>query len=160
MSETCILELADESATARFGEALAAALPAGFFYMAFQGGLGAGKTHTVRSLLRALGETGAVRSPTYTLLEDYQTASRRLVHMDLYRLADAQELEFLGLRDLLGEDLVLCVEWPARGAGQLPEPDLSLQLTFAGESARRLRLQAGSPEGQACLQTLKLAYAS
>ena len=148
------LHLPDEDATQRLAATLAAQLPTGFFYIALQGGLGAGKTHSVRCLLRALGETGAVRSPTYTLLEDYQTPRRRLVHMDLYRLADAEELEFLGLRELLGEDLLLCVEWPERGAGMLPEPDLLWRLTIAGETQRRLELVAQSPRGADCLQRL------
>lgn len=157
MSDELELALADEAATDRFAQALAASLPAGFFFIALEGGLGAGKTHTVRSLLRALGETGAVRSPTYTLLEDYRTPSRRLVHMDLYRLADPEELEFLGLRELLGQDLLLCVEWPRRGAGLLPPEDLCLQLSLAGDTARHLRLRAGSARGLACLQALDLS---
>jgi tRNA threonylcarbamoyladenosine biosynthesis protein TsaE len=153
MSEQ-LWQLSDEAATARFAAALAAALPDEFFYVALSGDLGAGKTHTVRCLLRALGERGPVCSPTYTLMEDYQTATRRLVHMDLYRLGSAQELEFLGVRELLGEKLCLCVEWAERAEAALPQPDLQIRLEIAGETARRVQVESFSTRGEACLAGL------
>lgn len=136
--------LADPAATDRWAEGLAAVLPSNFFYIALQGGLGAGKTHTVRALLRALGEQGAVRSPTYTLLEDYALPGHRVVHMDLYRLGDAQELEYLGIRDLLAEPLTLITEWPQRGEGALPPADLHIAMSIEPEGGRSATVTAYS----------------
>jgi len=102
------------------------------------GDLGAGKTTLVRFLLQALGETGKVKSPTYGLMECYQPAScpqpgMKILHLDLYRLQDPEELEYLGLRDLLDADTLLLVEWPQRGAGVLPAPDATIRLSQAAE---------------------------
>ncbi len=96
------------------------------------GDLGAGKTTLVRGMLRGLGYAGAVPSPTYTLMETYATAAFEVVHMDLYRLIEAGELEMLGIRDFLGECLCL-VEWPERGAGVLPPPDIEITITGGGD---------------------------
>ncbi len=123
--------LADPAATEALGERLAAVLPPAAL-VHLQGPLGAGKTCLVRGLLRALGHQGAVRSPTYTLVEPYEVAGLRLLHLDLYRLAHPEELEFLGLRDWLGEPHVLLVEWPERGAGVLPAADLEIRLGPSG----------------------------
>ena len=95
------------------------------------GDLGAGKTTFARGFLHALGVTGAIHSPTYTLLEAYETASATVVHLDLYRLRDMAELEPLGLRDLAVPGHVWLVEWPERGAGGLPPADI--QITFSVE---------------------------
>lgn len=123
--------LPDPAATEALGERLAGVLPpAAMVYL--QGPLGAGKTCLARGLLRALGHQGTVRSPTYTLVEPYDAAGLRLLHLDLYRLADAEELEFLGLRDWLGDPHVLLVEWPERGAGVLPPADLEIRLGPSG----------------------------
>jgi len=92
------------------------------------GDLGAGKTTLVRGLLHALGYSGAVRSPTYTLVEPYELAGRRILHLDLYRLADPDELDYLGLREHSDPDTLWMVEWPERGEGWLPAPDLVLSL--------------------------------
>jgi len=116
-----------------------------------EGDLGTGKTTLARGVLRGLGHAGPVRSPTYTLLEPYELESMRLYHLDLYRLGDPEELEYLGLRDLLDEESLLLVEWPERGAGALPPPDLRIRLAHAGE-ARTLELVATGPQG-AELQT-------
>jgi len=95
---------------------------------------GAGKTTLVRELLLVLGHVGPVRSPTYTLYETYQIhpaggEELTIHHLDLYRLSDPEELDYIGLRDLLAADLIL-VEWPENGAGQLPEPTLSITLNY------------------------------
>src|ERR1700686_3925779 len=90
-----------------------------------QGELGAGKTTCVRSLLRALGVTGLVRSPTYTLVETYDLAALTCVHVDLYRLQSLTEVDELGLRDLMSPGSLLMVEWPERGGDALPPADLN-----------------------------------
>ncbi len=120
------------------------------FVIYLHGDLGTGKTTLARAMIKALGHDGAVRSPTYTLIEPYEVSGRRIFHLDLYRLADPGELEYLGLRDLLSEEAVLLVEWPSRGRGMLPEPDLECHLDHAG-SGRRLELVARSARGETVL---------
>lgn len=108
-----------------------------------EGDLGAGKTTLVRGLLRGLGHRGPVRSPTYTLVESYELPAARVHHLDLYRIADPEELEYLGIRDLLDGASLVLVEWPERGAGVLPAPDLSVQIEHRGEG--RLLLFRAAP---------------
>lgn len=121
--------LPDEAATEAFAAALAAKAPVpARIYL--HGDLGVGKTALVRAYLRALGFQGAVRSPSYTLVEPYEMADRAVIHMDLYRLADPEELEFLGLRDYLESATQWLVEWPERGLGFLPEADLVLNIRY------------------------------
>lgn len=100
------------------------------------GNLGAGKTTLVRGFLRALGHSGAVRSPTYALVESYQLAGRHYHHFDLYRLGDPEELEFLGIRDYLDGTATLLVEWPERAGDLLPPPDLRVLIEVEGEGRR------------------------
>ena len=120
-----------------------------------QGDLGAGKTTLVRSLLRGLGYAGRVKSPTYTLLEPYELDDRMVYHLDLYRLAAPDELEWLGIRDLLTDNDLLLVEWPERGQGVLPEPDLDLVIDYAGEG-RRLSARVPTERGARMLASLSL----
>ena len=110
------------------------------------GELGAGKTTLARGLLRGLGHRGTVKSPTYTLVEPYQIGGWRLFHWDLYRLADPEELEFLGLRDQLDGEAVLLIEWPERGQGELPGVDLEVRLGYAG-AGRNCQMDAHSEVG-------------
>jgi len=110
------------------------------------GDLGAGKTTLARGILRGLGHRGPVRSPTYTLLEPYELKTHSCYHLDLYRLGDPEELEYLGLRDLLQGPAVLLVEWPERGHGELPPADLCIRIGYAGQG-RRLDLEPSSPVG-------------
>lgn len=91
---------------------------------------GAGKTAFVRGLLRALNVTGIVKSPTYTLVETYFTTLGTVHHIDLYRIADPEEIEYLGGRDLWSDNSLRMVEWPENGAGWLPEADLNIRLKF------------------------------
>jgi tRNA threonylcarbamoyladenosine biosynthesis protein TsaE len=121
------------------------------------GELGAGKTTLVRGLLRGYGHTDRVKSPTYTLLEPYQLSDRQCYHLDLYRLADPEELVFLGLEDLLQPDALLLVEWPERGHGILPAPDLSVEITHQGKQ-RRLIFQAGSEKGIQIINNLQSVW--
>ena len=144
--------LPDADATDRLGAQLARQLPPRAV-VHLHGDLGAGKSTLARALLRALGVTGTIRSPTYTLVEQYPLPSGGLaLHLDLYRIGDAGELEFLGL-DAAGTRLWL-VEWPERGAGALPAPDLDLTLALEG-NGRRCTLTPRSPVGEAWLAALQ-----
>jgi tRNA threonylcarbamoyladenosine biosynthesis protein TsaE len=149
------LELSDQAATEAFGARLAACYTGDRLLVFLHGELGAGKTTLVRGFLRALGHAGAVKSPTYTLVESYSVTGVSVHHLDLYRLADSEELEWLGIRDLLAPDTICLIEWPQRGAGFLPVADLQLTLIHQGDS-RRLRLEAGSETGDKLLSCLKI----
>lgn len=135
----------DEGALARVAMRFAAAaVEGGVVYL--HGDLGAGKTSFVRALLTACGVRGRIRSPTYSLVESYAFDTRAAHHLDLYRIADAGELEWLGLADLAAPDDLFFVEWPERGVGALPAADLHLYLEHA-VSVRDLRIEASSARG-------------
>lgn len=124
------VQLNDEASHVAFGEALGLALNGrGRVYL--EGDLGAGKTTLTRGILRAYGYQGAVKSPTYTLVEPYEFSQQRIYHLDLYRLSDPEELEFIGGRDVLADEALCLIEWPSRGAGWLPAPDLRINLSVA-----------------------------
>ena len=144
--------LPDAEATEALGAALARTRPPrAVVYL--EGDLGAGKSTLARALLRALGVSGAIRSPTYTLVERYPVPGGEAAHLDLYRLAAASELDFLGLDELSAEAGLWLVEWPDRGQGGLPAPDLRLQLAVDG-TGRRVRMLPASPAGQAWLAAI------
>jgi tRNA threonylcarbamoyladenosine biosynthesis protein TsaE len=111
-----------------------------------RGELGAGKTTFARALLQAMGVGERVKSPTYSLLERYSVNGRDAFHLDLYRIADAGELEWLGLDELDAPETIVLIEWPERGRGALPKPDLDITLEHAGEG-RSACLSAGSARG-------------
>ncbi|BBL71677.1 tRNA (adenosine(37)-N6)-threonylcarbamoyltransferase complex ATPase subunit type 1 TsaE [Methylogaea oryzae] len=146
------IHLSDEAATEAFGARLARAFTGGGLVF-LHGQLGAGKTTLVRGLLRALGHRGAVKSPTYTLVEEYLLDGRQVYHFDLYRLADAEELEWMGIRDYLAADALCLVEWPERGEGVLPPADLALRLTVAA-AGRQIEATAATVRGQAVVDAL------
>lgn len=127
------------------------------------GELGAGKTTLVGGLLAALGHAGPARSPTYALVESYRLADRDLHHCDLYRLKEPEELDDLGLRDLMGPGSVLLVEWPERAGDRLRPPDLALRLSYAdstgGEQGRSIEFDALSATGQSILRRLAVEAA-
>lgn len=144
--------LPDEAATEAFGARLAQAFSGGGLIF-LHGQLGAGKTTLVRGLLRALGHQGAVKSPTYTLVEEYRLQGRPVYHFDLYRLAEAEELEWMGIRDYLAADALCLVEWPERGEGVLPPADLALHLLVV-PGGRQIEAVAVGRRGQALVESL------
>jgi tRNA threonylcarbamoyladenosine biosynthesis protein TsaE len=149
--------LADSRTTEALGAALARAFPGASTgaVVYLQGELGAGKTTCVRSMLRTLGVSAPVRSPTYTLVDSYTLAALNCVHVDLYRLQSAVEVEELGLRDLTGQGFLMLIEWPEKGGAAVPHADLELRLTYAGES-RRAALGASTPVGEKWLANLAI----
>jgi len=144
--------LPDEAATAALATRVAALLDDGLvFYL--HGPLGAGKTSFARALLTALGVGERVKSPTYSLMEGYMARERPAWHLDLYRIADPGELEWLGLDALTDPGALVLVEWPERGTGALPAADIELRLDYADEG-RRAQLRAFTPRGGRLLQQL------
>ncbi|MBA3581730.1 MAG: tRNA (adenosine(37)-N6)-threonylcarbamoyltransferase complex ATPase subunit type 1 TsaE [Gammaproteobacteria bacterium] len=160
MALTITRYLIDETATAALAAEVAHAAPL-HACIHLEGSLGAGKTSFARGFLRARGHQGLVKSPTYTLVEVYEDVQPVVYHFDLYRLMDPNELEEMGIRDYFG-DAILLVEWPSRGRGVLPEPDLLITLTLPvgrqdvdNISSREAQLQACSTQGEAWLAALK-----
>jgi tRNA threonylcarbamoyladenosine biosynthesis protein TsaE len=145
-------ELADEDATRAFGTKVAEALDGGLVVY-LHGELGAGKTSFARALLTALGVGERIKSPTYSLVEGYQAQGRPAWHLDLYRIADPGELEWLGLDALSDPAAVVLVEWPERGRGALPAPDLEVSLTYNG-MGRRAQLRPLSERGAGLIARL------
>lgn len=125
------IELPNEAATLSWGSEFAATLTNELVFL--RGSLGAGKTTMVRGILRAMGESGVVKSPTYTLIEPYELQGRCVYHFDFYRIDDSEELSFIGVDDLMEEGALKLVEWPERALDRLPEPDIELKLVIAGE---------------------------
>lgn len=149
MAETFELYLPDEAAVAALARRLAPLLGQGGVIQ-LHGDLGAGKTTFARALIGALGVSGRIKSPTYALIESYRIPGLAIHHLDLYRIADPGELEWLGLDELQAETSLVLVEWPERGGEALPAADLCLSLAHA-EPGRSLRLQACSPRGETWL---------
>lgn len=145
--------LPDEAATVALGRRLAGTMSGGLV-VCMEGDLGAGKTTLCRGILRGLGIQGAVKSPTFTLVEPYRTANLHIFHFDLYRLADPGELEYIGVDDYFGDDCLCLVEWPERGEGYLPDCDLRIRLEIAGDG-RRATLQPGTDRGREFAEGLK-----
>lgn len=145
--------LKDERATEALGAALAQSGRAGGLVF-LRGNLGAGKTTTARGLLRFLGHQGNVKSPTYTLVEPYETLTPVVYHFDLYRLGDPEELEFMGFRDFLQGQALCLVEWPEKGEGWLASPDLELEIA-PWDDHRQARWRAGTDKGLVMAESLK-----
>ena len=159
--------LADDQLTVSAGECLGRSVQSrsaanqdqdGGAVVFLQGDLGAGKTTFSRGVMRAFGHSGAVKSPTYTLVEPYDFDGRLVYHFDLYRLGDAEELEYMGIRDYFGGDSVCLVEWPSRGEGVLPIADLVVELQVQ-VPGRQLIITSQTPRGEqlASLMVEKLA---
>ena len=123
---------ANEDATERLGRACVGLLTPGRRVFV-SGDLGAGKTTLIRGMLGGLGHRGAVTSPTYTLVETYSLSGLTVFHLDLYRIDDPDELEFIGFRDMLGEHSLCLIEWPERAVDRLPAADMTIAIEFAGQ---------------------------
>jgi len=152
------LMLPESGATDALGLALAETFPGapdGCAVLYLHGELGAGKTTCARSLLRGLGVSGLIRSPTFTLIETYPKGALTLVHIDLYRLQGSLEVEELGLRDFFSPGCLLLIEWPEKGGDALPPADVQLTLRYAG-SGRSAGLRAATAPGKNWLHNLRL----
>ncbi|MHC8409256.1 tRNA (adenosine(37)-N6)-threonylcarbamoyltransferase complex ATPase subunit type 1 TsaE [Pseudomonas sp. Hz4] len=148
------LYLADEEAMTAFGERIAKTTQGhGLFFL--EGDLGAGKTTLSRGIIRGLGHVGAVKSPTFTLVEPYEIGDIRAFHFDLYRLVDPEELEYLGIRDYFEDDALCLIEWPRQGAGFLPKPDLTITIS-PQDSGRSLKISSQSSRGESWCKALAL----
>ena len=150
--------LEDEAATGRFARALADALQAiplaeQGFAIHLSGDLGAGKTTLARALIRALGHTGPVKSPTYSLVEVYVISSLYLYHFDFYRFESPEEFLDAGFGEYFNDDAICLVEWPERAQGCVPSPDVRLRLHHA-DLGRLVEALANTPKGEACLNAL------
>jgi len=159
MPERNVIELnaVDEAALAAAARAAAPIVRSGgSIHLA--GPLGAGKTTFARAMLHALGAGERIKSPTYTLIETYALDGVIVQHLDLYRIAAADELEWLGLRDLADDAVLWLIEWPERGIGAIPAPDWVVELAHASDG-RDMRLHAKSPLGERWLEAWRRAQA-
>lgn len=155
MAERASCHLSNEGETSALAGALAQRIAQQSAVVFIEGDLGAGKTTFVRGLLRGLGWSGTVKSPTYTLVEPYEWGGHRVYHFDLYRLGDPEELEFMGVRDYLTGDSLCFFEWPDKGQGVLPVPDIVLTLSpGTDDDARQLSWRAHTPVGERWAEAL------
>jgi tRNA threonylcarbamoyladenosine biosynthesis protein TsaE len=143
----------DESATRNFAAQLAARPALHNAFIELRGDLGAGKTTLVRHLLRALGVTGRVKSPTYAVVEPYELPALNVWHFDFYRFSDPREWEEAGFRDIFASSGLKIAEWPEQAAGCLPQADLVIELALIDESARQVSFTAHTVIGQQLLPT-------
>ncbi len=149
--------LPDEAATIAIGSGLAQVLKSMDKQQALvvylNGDLGAGKTTLTRGFVRGMGHEGNVKSPTYTIVEPYQLAPWRVFHFDLYRLADAEELEYVGIGDYFNDDCCCFIAWQEKGAGLLAKADLIINMAYQDEQ-RIITLQADSEHGEQVIESL------
>jgi len=150
--------LPDEAATIAIGTGLASVLKNTTTQQALvvylNGDLGAGKTTLTRGFVRGMGHKGNVKSPTYTIVEPYELANWRIFHFDLYRLADAEELEYMGIRDYFNNDCCCFIEWPEKGAGLLAKADLTISMAYQDEQ-RIINIYAESVYGDYVMTALE-----
>lgn len=150
------LHMANEDAMMSFGSRIAH-VTEGLGVIFLEGDLGAGKTTLSRGIIRGFGHVGAVKSPTFTLVEPYEVGKIRAYHFDLYRLVDPEELEYMGIRDYFDGGALCLIEWPKRGAGFLPKPDLTITITPHAEG-RSLTLSPEGSRGETWCAALALEF--
>ncbi|NQY63128.1 MAG: tRNA (adenosine(37)-N6)-threonylcarbamoyltransferase complex ATPase subunit type 1 TsaE [Alteromonadaceae bacterium] len=151
--------LPDETATINIGGALASVVLSELkqgIVVYLNGDLGAGKTTLTRGFVQGMGHTGNVKSPTYTLVEPYDLGPWQVYHFDLYRLADPEELEYMGIRDYFSDNCCCFIEWPEKGGGMLTEADLIVNMNYSGEQ-RNITLHAKTELGLRVLTLLESA---
>lgn len=146
--------LADDAASIALGKQIAQGLPGTQCTFHLKGDLGAGKTTFSRGFIQSLGHTGNVKSPTYTLVEHYQLNERDIFHFDLYRLADPEELDYLGLDDYFTGNAICLIEWPEKAGNYLPAPDIEISLSYH-QQGRLAEITAMSPLGESLIKNLK-----
>ena len=146
-------ELTSEKTTLKFGAILAPLLKVGGV-IHLNGGLGAGKTTLCRGILKAMGHSGAVKSPTFTLVEPYKVSELEVYHFDLYRILDPSELEFIGIDEYFGINKLCLVEWPEKAAGCLPKHDLEFVIEVL-QKKRIIEIRANSHGGEKICTQLK-----
>lgn len=146
------LLLENEAATVAIGNSLAQIIQQGAVLF-LHGDLGAGKTTLTRGIVQGAGHNGKVKSPTYTLVEPYELELCSIYHFDLYRLGDPEELEYMGIRDYFSPSAICIIEWPEKGHGFIPLPDLNITMEYV-EEQRKINIEAGSERGEALLNTL------
>jgi tRNA threonylcarbamoyladenosine biosynthesis protein TsaE len=152
MNNTFSLHLADEAQTVAMGTRLSQLIKEGAVLF-LHGDLGAGKTTLTRGIVQGLGHTGKVKSPTYTLVEPYELNDVSIYHFDLYRLGDPEELEYMGIRDYFSPQAVCVIEWPEKGFGFIPTPDLNVEMSYQGEQ-RKITISAETQRGQKVIDSL------
>tara|TARA_Y100001934_G_C12076373_1_gene642615 strand:- start:66 stop:539 length:474 start_codon:yes stop_codon:yes gene_type:complete len=147
-----VVTVDDEQAMLALGAQLATLLR-GRGAVFIRGQLGAGKTTLCRGLLRAMGHRGAVKSPTFTLVEPYEFPDTEVFHFDLYRLSDPGELDYIGIDEYFADGHLCLVEWPEKASGQLPQHDLEISIDVSGEK-RNISIQAMSADGETICESL------
>lgn len=147
------LNLADEAATESFAARLSVCIQPGMVIY-LTGDLGAGKTTLVRALLKALGYSGHVKSPTYTLLEHYEIGGLHLLHFDLYRFDSSDEWKQAGFRDEFDQRNICLIEWPEKAQGLVPAADIIIAFEILPGS-RNLKIRAPTQSGRKCLKYLQ-----
>lgn len=164
MTQSDFFYCTDETQLLQFGQKLAevchrylAASTDHSLVIYLDGELGAGKTTLTRSIVRAFGHQGNVKSPTYTLVEEYSLPPYSLYHFDLYRLSDPEELEFMGIRDYFRPQTLCLLEWATRGTGMIPDADLIIRIEYA-EYGRNIRLNPLSEKTERLFADFELNY--
>ena len=155
MTESFQIFLMDETATVQLGHRIASQIEQGAVIF-LHGDLGAGKTTLTRGLVQYFGHQGHVKSPTYTLVEPYELKGAELYHFDLYRLGDPEELEFMGVRDYFSSHSICIVEWPEKGQGFIPQPDVEITLMYQ-EQGRCATIDGRTSRGTRIIDMLKEA---